>query len=170
MKKQPLRFRYTTYMGESHPAAKKVVVEFTTKDLAGASSLSEKQRIKLIKLAGVRYNPDKDLVHMSCEKFENPAQNKRYLGDLVNDLIKEAKDAKDMFEDVPLDFRHHKPRNVAAFPDSWKIDSQQAAQRLVKQREDVKLLEEGSRVVDGKELLESYVYSKTVQGSMARSM
>jgi small subunit ribosomal protein S35 len=76
----PLRFRYTTYMGEAHPAAKKVVVQFCTRDI---SSLTEPQRIKLIKLAGVRYNPDTDVVKISCEKFEEPAQNKRYLGDLV---------------------------------------------------------------------------------------
>jgi small subunit ribosomal protein S35 len=94
-------------MGEAHPAAKKIVVQFCTRDI---SSLTERQRIKLIKLAGVRYNPDTDVVKISCEKFEEPAQNKRYLGDLVQKLIKEAQNEEDMFEDVPLDFRHHKPK------------------------------------------------------------
>ena len=108
-------------MGESHPAEKKAVVEFSTKDLAKASSLTEPQRIKLIKLAGVRYNPDRDVVRMSSEKFEYAAQNKRYLGDLVNKLVKEAQNAEDMFEDVALDFRHHKPRKVHAFPEEWKL-------------------------------------------------
>jgi small subunit ribosomal protein S35 len=107
-------------MGEAHPAAKKVVVQFCTRDI---SSLTEPQRIKLIKLVGVRYNPDTDVVKISCEKFEEPAQNKRYLGDLVQKLIREAQNEEDMFEDVPLDFRHHKPKKklegVCRFP-PWK--------------------------------------------------
>jgi small subunit ribosomal protein S35 len=84
---QPLRFRYTTYMGEYHPAEKKVVVEFAPKDLG----LTEVQTDKLRKLVGTRYNPTKDSIKMSCESFGQPAQNKRYLSDLVDKLIAEAK-------------------------------------------------------------------------------
>ncbi len=84
----PLRFRYTTYMGEQHPAEKKVVLEFTTADMP---NLTKIQREKLMKLAGVRYNPETDIVKMSCEMFETQAQNKRYLGDVVDDLLKEAR-------------------------------------------------------------------------------
>lgn len=84
----PLMFRYTTYMGDHHPAEKKVVVEFCTEDIR---DLTAAQREKLKKLAGVRYNPETDIVKMSCEMFESQAQNKRYLGDLVDNLLKEAK-------------------------------------------------------------------------------
>ena len=84
---QVLRFRYTTYMGEFHPAEKKVVVEFSPADLG----LTPVQADKLRKLAGPRYNPTKDVVKMSCESFGQPAQNKRYLSDLVDTLITEAK-------------------------------------------------------------------------------
>lgn len=84
---QILRFRYTTYMGEKHPSECKVVMEFTTKDLG----LEPVSRRKLIKLAGARYNPEKDLVHMSCEMFETQAQNKRYLSDLLDKLLVVAK-------------------------------------------------------------------------------
>lgn len=115
---EPLRFRYTTYMGETHPAVKKIVLEFCTRDLPG---LTEPQRIKLVKLAGVRYNPDTDVVKMSSEMFETQAQNKRYLGDLVDTLMTEAKDAGDMFEDVPLDFRHHRFKERVEFPERWKL-------------------------------------------------
>lgn len=167
MKSAPLRFRYTTYLGEHHPAAKKVVVEFTTKDLAAASSLTEAQRIKLIKLVGVRYNPSKDLVRMSCEKYGEPAQNKRYLGDLVNKIVAEAKDTTDMFEDVPLDFRHHKPKKVHVFPESWKVRDGEGVKRLGEQRESVKLLERSEEVVDGKEILETYVRARGMVGSLA---
>jgi small subunit ribosomal protein S35 len=84
----PLRFRYTTYMGEQHPAEKKVVLEFTPADMP---NLTKIQRDKLRKLVGVRYNPETDIVKMSCEMFETQAQNKRYLGDLVDKLLEEAR-------------------------------------------------------------------------------
>jgi small subunit ribosomal protein S35 len=84
----PLRFRYTTYMGEQHPAEKKVVLEFSPADMPNLTTL---QREKLKKLVGVRYNPEKDIVKMSCEIFETQAQNKRYLGDLVDNLLQEAR-------------------------------------------------------------------------------
>lgn len=82
-----LRFRYTTYMGENHPAEKKVVVEFCPEDLP----LTEAQQLKLKKLAGTRYNGGTGIVKMSCEMFEEPAQNKRYLLDLVKKLVEEAR-------------------------------------------------------------------------------
>lgn len=126
----PLRFRYTTYMGENHPAQKKVVVEFCTKDLQESMTpkLTDGQRTKLIKLVGVRYNPDTDTVRMSSEKFEHAAQNKRYLGDLVNTLVKEARDTEDMFEDIPIDLRHHKPKIRHTFPEEWKITQHRVEQ------------------------------------------
>ncbi len=74
-------------MGEFHPAERKVVVEFCPKDLP----LSETQQLKLIKLVGTRYHPGKDLVRMSCDMFDHQAQNKRYLGDLLQKLMTEAK-------------------------------------------------------------------------------
>ncbi len=75
-------------MGEQHPAEKKIVLEFTPADLP---NLTEIQRDKLRKLVGVRYNPETDIVKMSCEMFETQAQNKRYLGDLVDKLLEEAR-------------------------------------------------------------------------------
>ena len=82
-----LRFRYTTYMGEHHPAEKKIVVEFCPEDLP----LTEAQQLKLKKLAGARYNGATGIVKMSCEMFEEPAQNKRYLLDLVKKLVQAAR-------------------------------------------------------------------------------
>ena len=75
-------------MGEQHPAEKKVVLEFTPADMPDLTNI---QRNKLRKLAGVRWNPEEDIVKMSCEMFETQAQNKRYLGDLVDKLLEEAK-------------------------------------------------------------------------------
>ncbi|CAO1602893.1 37S ribosomal protein S24, mitochondrial [Xanthoria calcicola] len=164
---KPLRFRYTTYMGETHPAAKKVVLEFCTRDLPG---LSEAQRIKLVKLIGVRYNPDTDLVKMSCEMFETQAQNKRYLGDLVDTLMAEARDASDMFEDVPLDFRHHKPKPKFEFPEQWKLTEERRAQldQNLKQRELAeKEREEAGRLVDGAKIIEQVMEAMTVKAPAA---
>lgn len=86
-KATPLRFRYTTYMGEQHPAESKVVLEFAPIDL----ELTAVERSKLIKLAGPRYNPSKKIIKMSCEMFDHQAQNKRYLSDLVDKLLIEAR-------------------------------------------------------------------------------
>ena len=147
----------TTYLGEAHPAAKKAVCEFSTQDVAKAAKLTEAQRIKLIKLVGVRYNPDTDIVKMSSEMHETPAQNKRYLSDLVQTLIKEAKDSRDMFEDVPLDFRHHKPKKAWYFPQEWKLDAEKR-QALVAAREGRAQIEEMKEqlndMVQGERVLE----------------
>ncbi|KAJ8111579.1 hypothetical protein ONZ43_g5588 [Nemania bipapillata] len=114
---EPLRFRYTSYMGEFHPAEKKVVVEFSPMDLP----LDEAQQQKLRKLLGPRWNPETDIAKMSCEQFEHQAQNKRYLGDLVNKLVAQAKDPTDMFEDIPLDTRHHTFKVKPKFPVEWRM-------------------------------------------------
>ncbi|MCJ1371176.1 37S ribosomal protein S24, mitochondrial [Loxospora ochrophaea] len=161
----PLRFRHTTYMGETHPAERKVVLEFCTGDIPG---LTEQQRLKLIKLAGVRYNPQTDVVKMSSEVFETGAQNKRYLGDLVDRLIAEVKEGKDRLEDVPVDFRHHKWKVPPVFPDGWKL-TEGRRERLTKEREK-RAVEEGERrvkgeVVDGVRVIEEAVRRFGVQES-----
>ncbi|KAK3064749.1 hypothetical protein LTS18_004368 [Coniosporium uncinatum] len=146
----PLHFRYTTYLGESHPAETKVVLQFSPLDLP---DLSPQQRDKLIKLAGVRYNPSKRLVRMSSESFSTVAQNKRFLAEQVEALIAEAKNAKDMFEDVPFDFRHHTSRPRLRFPEKWKMTADRKA-RLEEER--MKAIEAErektrGRLVDGEE-------------------
>ncbi|KAL8827356.1 MAG: hypothetical protein Q9191_003228, partial [Dirinaria sp. TL-2023a] len=156
---QPLRFRYTNYMGETHPAANKIVLEFCTTDLP---DLTPPQRAKLIKLVGVRYNPETDNVKMSCEMFETQAQNKRYLGDLVDTLIAEAKNPDDMYEDVPYDFRHHKFKPKIEFPEEWKMTDERR-EELGKEVER-KALEEGKReeagrITDGMAIIREHVRS-----------
>ena len=141
----PLRFRYTTYLGEEHPAGRKVVVDFSPSDIPNLTTL---QKSKLIKIAGVRYNPSTDRIKMSCENFEHATQNKRYLSDLVDKLITEAKDGKDTFEDVPFDFRHHKPKPKYEFPESWKITPERKA--LLEAKRKAIADQEGNRLSSGK--------------------
>ncbi|PQE26334.1 hypothetical protein CJF30_00001091 [Rutstroemia sp. NJR-2017a BBW] len=120
----PLRFRYTTYMGEQHPAEKKVVLEFCPEDMPG---LTDVQTNKLRKLVGPRLNPETDIVKMSCEMYPSQAQNKRYLGDLVESLLAEAKTG-DTFEDIPLDTRHHVFKQKPTFPVEWRLTDKRKEQ------------------------------------------
>ena len=119
--------------------------------------MTQAQRTKLIKLVGVRYNPDTEVVKMSCESFETQAQNKKYLRDLVNTLIREAKDGTDMFEDIPIDLRHHKRKPVYKYPEEWKLTPRKR-QQLLEQRVGRRLLEQQraqtDQIVDGRTVLE----------------
>lgn len=138
----PLRWRYTTYMGEQHPASRKVVVEFQPRDLR---DLTPPQREKLLKLAGPRYNPTTGVVKMSCESFETQAQNKRFLGDTISKLLAEARDPDaDAFADVPLDTRHVKTKPRPRFPTSWLLTAERKAELEARRRQ--QLLEEGQKV------------------------
>lgn len=53
--------------------------------------LTAEQELKLKKLVGPRYNPEKDMVKMSCESYDHQAQNKRYLSDQIDRLLASAK-------------------------------------------------------------------------------
>ncbi|KAI9824641.1 MAG: hypothetical protein M1819_000842 [Sarea resinae] len=160
---QPLRFRYTSYMGESHPAEKKVVLEFCTQDMP---DLTEAQRTKLIKLVGVRYNPEKDLVKMSCEMFETQAQNKRYLGDLVDTLLREARDPTDTFADVPFDFRHHPIKAKPKYPAHWRLTPARAAELTEKRA--LRHLLDTQRVSQGKLIDGHSVITKALSAAQAQ--
>lgn len=138
-------------MGEQHPAEHKVVVELSSKDLV-PKHLTEQQRLTFLKLVGPRYNPDTDIIRMSCEKFSARAQNKRYLGDTIKNLIKEAKEG-DSFADVPLDLRHHKPKVHYTFPESWKVTENRKRQLLADRQLRLEGEQERSTVVDGKETI-----------------
>ncbi|UNI20693.1 37S ribosomal protein S24, mitochondrial [Purpureocillium takamizusanense] len=157
-----LRWRYTTYMGESHPAEKKVVVQFAPDDL----NLTPVQTDKLKKLVGPRYNPETELVKMSCESFEHQAQNKRYLSNLVDDLIAAAKDPKDTFEDVPLDLRHHQIKAKPRFPKEWLLTDERRLQ-IDEQRHRAALEDktraEGGLLVDGKKVIDGYLKERLAE-------
>lgn len=150
----PFLFRYTSYLGESHPAINKVVVEFSPYDL----SLTDIQASKLIKLAGPRYNPDTTFIKLSCEDFSTQAQNKRFLGETITALLAEAKDSKDTFADVPFDFRHHKPKTRYEFPKEWVLTPERKQyledkRKRIAKSEDEKL--NNGNLVDGKRVIET---------------
>ncbi|KAK6434528.1 37S ribosomal protein S24, mitochondrial [Oleoguttula sp. CCFEE 5521] len=153
---QPLRWRYTTYMGEVHPASRKVVLEFAPKDLEG---MTEKAALKMAKLAGARWDPVKEIVKMSCESFETQAMNKKFLVDTTRRLVKEALNEEgDAFEDVPLDTRHVTNKRMlkrqkglvkarlrrkdggTGFPEEWKLTDERRRE-LAERRGEVAKLE-----------------------------
>ncbi|KAF3760820.1 hypothetical protein M406DRAFT_267226 [Cryphonectria parasitica EP155] len=157
---EPLRFRYTSYMGEYHPAEKKVVVEFSPADFG----LTDIQQEKMKKLAGPRYNPEKQTIKMSCESFEHQAQNKRYLAETVEKLVADAKDPTDDFADVPLDLRHHKIKAKPKFPKEWRM-SEERMQQIVAYREEARRLEEVKKAtgmfIDGVQIINKELASRT---------
>ncbi|KAL1856930.1 37S ribosomal protein S24, mitochondrial [Diaporthe australafricana] len=164
-REQPLRFRYTSYMGEYHPAEKKVVVEFSPEDFG----LTEVQKMKLRKLAGPRYNPEKECIKMSCESFEHQAQNKRYLAELVEKLVTEAKDPTDTFEDVPLDLRHHTFKVKPKFPKEWRL-SEERVKELTTQREQAALMDRTKReegtLIDGIQTIQKAIITRKQKGEV----
>lgn len=84
---QILRFKSHTYVGEGHPVEKKVVLNVKVADL----KLNDAEKHKLLLLCGSRYNVNTEELVMSSEKFPHRKQNKKYLLDVLNKLIKEAK-------------------------------------------------------------------------------
>ena len=149
-------------MGESHPAERKVVVQFAPDDL----KLTKVQAEKLKKLAGPRYNPETELVKISCESYEHQAQNKMYLANLVEDLIAAAKDPKDTFEDVPLDLRHHRVKAKPKFPKEWRLTAERRLE-LDEQRKQAAIADlqraEGGLLVDGKKAIDGYLMQRLAE-------
>lgn len=93
-------------------------------------------------MLGPRYNPSTSTARMSSEAHATQAQNKRALGDTIAALLAEARDATDTFENIPFDFRHHKPKTRLRFPEEWKMTDARRqeleaarAQRLQKEEE-----------------------------------
>ncbi|ODQ68478.1 hypothetical protein NADFUDRAFT_81431 [Nadsonia fulvescens var. elongata DSM 6958] len=120
-----LRFKYSTFMGEkNHDGNNKVIVEFKVADIEG---LNEIQSHKLKLLAGVRYDYRNDQVKIAGTMFSKPAQNKKYVSDVIDKLIAEAKVDAEKFVSVPLDKRHimrkeakqHKSWKNQEFPQEW---------------------------------------------------
>ncbi|KAF2130646.1 hypothetical protein P153DRAFT_338671 [Dothidotthia symphoricarpi CBS 119687] len=151
----PFRFRYTSYLGETHPATNKVVVEFSPTDLSLPSPTALS---KLIKLAGPRYNPTSQTIKLSCETHTTQAQNKRALGETITALIAAASDTADTFEDVPFDFRHHKRKPRFEFPARWAMTQErrvylEGKRRAALEGEDQRL--HTGKLVDGRAVIET---------------
>lgn len=159
LQKTPLMFKYTTYMGEPHNGARRVVVEFTPSNLPG---LEPQHMDKAHKLLGQRYNSIENTAKMSCSKYPTSAQNKRYLVQLIQNVIDEAKKDDDSFSDIPLDTRHMRNyekklrKKAHTFPDAWIMDearhSSLAQKRELNRRHELNKIANGE-LVDGTEVV-----------------
>jgi small subunit ribosomal protein S35 len=121
-------------------------------------NLTQVQRNKLIKLAGPRYNPDTDIIKMSCELFDTLPQNKRFLGDTISKLLAEARNGEDTFDDVPFDFRHHKPKVRHEWPREWNLTPERKKYLAEKRAKMLQLDEEramNGTLVDGTKIIET---------------
>ncbi|GMM36416.1 mitochondrial 37S ribosomal protein [Saccharomycopsis crataegensis] len=129
-KDKTLTVRYTNYIGESHPADKKVVVKANFDDFTTDLKLSDKEKHKLKLILGKRYNPIKNQIHLSVEKFKYPTQNFKYSLVLLENLLKEVKTERkgeEDYSDLPLDTRLYerkmrikkKIEKINAFPEDW---------------------------------------------------
>jgi small subunit ribosomal protein S35 len=95
---------------------------------------------------------------MSCEKFDTQAQNKRFLGETIHTVIQEAKDSKDTFEDVPFDFRHHKPKKRFEFPKEWALTPERKQYLDTKRAETARLQDDrmnNGKMIDGKTVIDT---------------
>ena len=140
-----LQFRKTTYLdgtatttGDAsgpqttgrggHPSASKVVMQVAVSRLG----LSAAEKLKFVKLAGVRYDVRKDQLKMSSEVFHSPSLNQRRLSDTLDRLLAEAKKLgpdDETLEDLPVDKRHLKGKKRPSFPKEWRMPQQQQQQQ-----------------------------------------
>ncbi|OBZ87237.1 37S ribosomal protein S24, mitochondrial [Choanephora cucurbitarum] len=140
---QILKFKSHTYLGEGHPVERKAVLSVNVDKL----ELSETEKHKFLLLSGSRYNVNTNELVMSSERFPHRKQNKKFLIDTLNKLIKESKDTKDTFADIPLNLP--KPKQRLEFPKEW-IRSPSAAPTMTIE-ESAKVLEqvvEGAKTAD----------------------
>ena len=112
----PFKYKYTKYLGESHPAESKVSVIIDIKKL---NDLNNDSLHKLKLISGPRYNPINETITITSNRFLEPAQNASFISTIINDLINESKKDPQYFNDIPLDTRHIKEKPKPKFPDSW---------------------------------------------------
>ncbi|CAG8780692.1 11879_t:CDS:2, partial [Dentiscutata erythropus] len=110
-----LCFKTMYYIGEEHPLQNKVIMTVKEKDLP---LLTKEQLHKFKVLCGPRFD-GKGEFKFSCEKFPHQAQNKKYLSDLMDRLLEEARNDKETFADIPVDLRHVKTKKTHPFPREW---------------------------------------------------
>ncbi|RHZ79439.1 hypothetical protein Glove_146g50 [Diversispora epigaea] len=124
-KEQILCFKRMYYVGEEHPLQNKVVMTVELNDLP----LNEEEKRKFILLCGTRF--DGKTFKFSSEKFPHLTQNKKYLSDLMDRLLKEAKDKGETFKDIPIDTRHIKKKKKIKFPIEWRLSPQELTKDTV---------------------------------------
>lgn len=115
----PIRLTYNTdFTDEPNSTNRKVSLLVHLKDLV----LNDQQAKKFMLLAGNKFNHNTKTFRFSTDRFEQSAQNARWLAETFNKLLAESKDlSKNNFDSVAVDTRHSKPTKAKSqFPESWK--------------------------------------------------
>jgi len=129
----PLVVRSVSYGGEEHPVTVKRALTVAVSQLP---LKDERAFHKFRLLAGVRWTPvppkdsgiklgesaEHGYVKISCEDFPEPAMNLKWVSDRLDDLINEANNDSDRFEDIPVDQRHLEARAAKAKKGKLKQD------------------------------------------------
>ena len=132
----PVTYKYTRFIGESHPGERKVVLQLKLKDLQLSAAAEHKFKL----LAGSRYDHKTDVLLMSSDRYLEPAQNASFLSDVLDDLVRECNNKPEEYADVPLDKRHtiakyskkqRKNKNYIPFPKDWE-KPQKADERTIR--------------------------------------
>ncbi|KAI9225939.1 MAG: mitochondrial ribosomal subunit protein-domain-containing protein [Piptocephalis tieghemiana] len=117
-----LRLRTIDYPAEDHPLQHKVVLQVSPSKLG----LTPTQLHKFLLLAGPRYDPAREELKISSERYQNRTLNLKWASDALDRLIAEAKNPKETFADVPLTFPHYKPKRTFPFPEAWRMSTEEA--------------------------------------------
>jgi len=135
-----IQVRHQHYQGESHPASRKVTISLPVSQLP----LSPSQLHKFKLLSGSRFTPSlpssssssspnsesEGTFKISCELYPSERMNEKWCSDTLDTLLKECKEGKDTYEDVPVDLRGARKRLVRSgkgkktlglkdFPKEW---------------------------------------------------
>lgn len=102
-----------------------MVLTIQTKSLP----LTNPELHKFLLLVGPRYDPVREEIKMSCEKFQDRSQNFKWLSDTLDKLLEESKKEPEAMKELPLDLRHAaknmKPK--VRFPKEWNRPVKAAA-------------------------------------------
>ncbi len=78
----------------------------------------------------------------------------------------EARDGSDMFEDVPLDFRHHRFKRRPEFPEGWKLDKGRREELEGERRR--RALAEGAREREGRMVVGASIIEEAMKALPVR--
>jgi len=95
-----------------HPASRKAVLTVPLAELVEHRKLSDASLHKLKLLAGARFDPERNEIKISADRFPSVRMNTKWASDALDRLLHEAEDLTDDMKDIPLDLRHAEIRSI----------------------------------------------------------
>lgn len=125
--KSPLQLTFQTDFSDT-PNEYNAKVKLTVKleDL----QLDQRAAKRFILLSDKKFNHHTGIMTFSCARFPESAQNARWLVETFNTLLRECKNPKNDFSDIPVNTCQRKaPKPTTEFPESWKKPEDAPVQR-----------------------------------------